>query len=97
MVFGFLISESFGTNRNHYDRFVHLASGVLLTPAIAEALNRYARISHTMSAISAVAWVMTIGAIYEIFEWQLAITMSPQMAESYNGQQGDVNLPGEPY
>lgn len=89
VLFGSSISEFFGTSRNHYDRLVHFASGVLLTPAISEVLNRYFHSTRIMSAVTAVAWVMTIGAIYEIFEWQLAVTMSPHMAESYNGQQGD--------
>jgi putative membrane protein len=26
---------------------------------------------------------------YEVFEWMLSIVLSPEDAESYNGQQGD--------
>lgn len=28
--------------------------------------------------------------VYEWLEWGIALTMSPEAAESYNGQQGDV-------
>ena len=38
----------------------------------------------------AVAAIMCTSLIYEWFEWAIALTMSPQDAESYNGQQGDV-------
>ena len=39
-----------------------------------------------------VAWllVQTGSMVYEIFEWQLAVHFSPETAEKYNGQQGDV-------
>ncbi len=33
--------------------------------------------------------VTTFSGIYEVFEWLLTLVMSPQDAESYNGQQGD--------
>ena len=28
--------------------------------------------------------------VYELFEWSLAITLSEEAAENYNGQQGDA-------
>ena len=28
--------------------------------------------------------------VYELFEWGIALSLSEGMAESYNGQQGDV-------
>ncbi len=37
-----------------------------------------------------VALVLAIGALYEIFEWQIAVLLAPSYAEAYNGQQGDV-------
>ena len=87
---GQTITERFGWTRNHYDRLVHFASGVLLTPAIIEASRRIGRMEPIASSVMAFAGVMTIAAIYEIIEWQIAMTMSPATAESYNGQQGDV-------
>lgn len=89
-LFGSSISSTMGWNRNHYDRLVHLASGLLFTPPLFEYSRRNAKASFTHSAANAFAWVLAIGAIYEVFEWQLAVNMSPHMAESYNGQQGDV-------
>lgn len=89
-IFGQSISESFGWQRNHYDRLVHFASGLLGLPPIAEALRRRCGIQPFAAACLAMACVLAIGAAYEVLEWQIAITMSPAMAESYNGQQGDV-------
>ena len=34
--------------------------------------------------------IATVGAVYEIFEWGIAVVMAPNYAESYNGQQGDL-------
>lgn len=34
--------------------------------------------------------VLSIGALYEMFEWTLTIGLSPEAADRYNGQQGDM-------
>jgi putative membrane protein len=33
---------------------------------------------------------MAASLLYELFEWVLALVLSPQSAEAYNGQQGDM-------
>jgi putative membrane protein len=33
---------------------------------------------------------MCTSLVYEWAEWAIALTMSPEAAEAYNGQQGDV-------
>lgn len=33
---------------------------------------------------------MSTSLVYEWIEWALAMTMSPEQAEAYNGQQGDM-------
>ena len=35
-------------------------------------------------------WVMASSMFYELIEWWIAIGMSPEQAENYNGQQGDI-------
>jgi putative membrane protein len=37
-----------------------------------------------------VASVLAIGSIYEVLEWQVAVTLATSHAEAYNGQQGDI-------
>ncbi|SMP75448.1 putative membrane protein [Neorhodopirellula lusitana] len=87
---GYSISEVFGWERNHYDRMVHLTSGLLGLPVFSELLQTYCRLRPLPAGLLALSCVLAIGAAYEVLEWQIAIVFSPAMAESYNGQQGDV-------
>ncbi len=87
---GTSLADTFGWQRNHYDRLVHFASGVLGVPPASEMLQRLGNMGPRGAAIMGVATVLAIGAIYEVLEWQLAILLSPEHAEAYNGQQGDI-------
>lgn len=87
---GRTLSETFGWERNHYDRLVHFASGVLGLPILSEFLRRFYRLPPLAAAVLAMFGVLAVGAMYEILEWQIALAFSPEMAESYNGQQGDM-------
>lgn len=89
-VSGASLSDRFGWQRNHYDRLVHLASGLLFVPPASELLQRFGGMRPLGGAIMGIACVMAIGAFYEIIEWQIAMLFSPAHAEAYNGQQGDV-------
>jgi putative membrane protein len=42
------------------------------------------------AALAAVDVVISSGAVYELFEWGIAVTLAPDLAEAYNGQQGDL-------
>jgi putative membrane protein len=87
---GSSISEHFGWHRNHYDRLVHFASGVLGVPIASEVLQRVTGLQPRGAAVISISVVVSIGAAYEIVEWQLAVWLSPMQAEAYNGQQGDI-------
>ena len=78
------------STRNHYDRLVHLLFGLFLFPALVE-VSRNRITSRQMMAVL-VAWLMVQAGslIYELFEWALTLVLSPEDAEGYNGQQGDV-------
>lgn len=84
------LSERFGWSRNHYDRLVHFASGVLFVPPIREVVLRGGLTSRWGVSLIAISGVLAIGAIYEIAEWQVAVIFAPEYAEAYNGQQGDL-------
>lgn len=43
-LFGRSVSDAFGFTRNHYDRFVHLAFGLLMVRPVQEVLVRYATV-----------------------------------------------------
>ncbi len=87
---GTSLSAIFGWKRNHYDRFVHLASGFLFVPPAWESIQRQGLTSRWWTASLAISVVLAIGAIYEIVEWAIAMLFAPHYAESYNGQQGDL-------
>jgi putative membrane protein len=86
---GFDLNAHFGSSRNHYDRFVHFAFGLLILPPIFDIYKR--KIPSTFTALL-LSWlsIQTFSLVYELFEWALSLLMSPGDAESYNGQQGDM-------
>lgn len=90
MISGVTVSETLGWQRNHYDRLVHFASGLLWVAPGSELLQRACGIRPLAAALMAISLVLSIGAIYEILEWQIATMLSPAQAEAYNGQQGDA-------
>ena len=87
---GTSISKMFGWKRNHFDRLVHLASGLLFVPPVWESLQRQGLQSESWTAGVSVSVVLAIGAIYEVVEWTISMLFAPEYAESYNGQQGDM-------
>jgi putative membrane protein len=38
----------------------------------------------------ALLWVLSISALYEMFEWLLTLAVAGADADAYNGQQGDM-------
>jgi putative membrane protein len=83
------ITGTFGLGRNHYDRLVHLAFGLLLMAPISEAARRHAGFGPRTALWVAWLFVGAVSALYEIVEWLLTIVVAPGMADQYNGQQGD--------
>lgn len=82
--------DVFDLSRNHYDRLVHLAFGALAIVPAREAAVRHLGLSPRLAACAGVAFVLAASLCYEVFEWLLAAMMSPDAADAYNGQQGDM-------
>ena len=88
---GHTISEAFGLARNHYDRLVHLAYGLLAVLPVSEALRAASRApTEAPRSYIAVESVLAVSLLYEVFEWLLTLTMKGAVADAYNGQQGDM-------
>lgn len=87
---GFRISDHFGFTRNHYDRFVHFCFGLLLVVPAWRFARRIVGTGARWSAVFALSIIMASSAVYEVFEWLIAVVMAPDWADSYNGQQGDM-------
>jgi len=90
-VFGRGINEAFGWERNHYDRLVHLAFGLLVLQPLRELIvERFTPLRGWWSIGISIAFLAMFSKVYELMEWIFAETMSPEAAETYNGQQGDM-------
>ena len=87
---GFTVTEAFGLARNHYDRLVHLGYGLLAVRPVAEALVRHVGLGRRTALYIAVESVLAVSLLYEVFEWLLTLTMAGDVADRYNGQQGDM-------
>jgi putative membrane protein len=87
---GVRISDQFGFERNHYDRLVHFAFGLLFVYPLWRFVETQAKLSGFWSAVAAMCIVLAASAVYEIAEWLMAVAFAPDWAESYNGQQGDL-------
>ena len=87
---GTSLSEVFGWTRNHYDRLVHFAFGVLSVVPVAEIARRWGGLGLRGAALTVLGWVLAISCLYEILEWLLTIVAAGETADRYNGQQGDI-------
>lgn len=87
---GFWVQDWLGLARNHYDRAVHLAFGLLLAYPMREVLLRLAHLHGAWSYIAPPAAVLTFSSLYEIIESWAAQVMDPEVGMAYVGAQGDV-------
>ena len=87
---GVSLAETFHFTRNHYDRFVHFLFGALAMIPLVQRLRRVQGCGRPAAELIAFAVALAVGALYEIFEWLLALYMAPDWADRYNGQQGDM-------
>lgn len=82
-----------GTNgdaRNMFDRLVHFMFGLLLVLPLAETGVRHWAMRRGHAIFTAVLVILALGGLYEIFEWSLTLSMAPEQAGAYNGEQGDI-------
>jgi putative membrane protein len=87
---GINITETFGFERNHYDRLVHFSYGLLLVLPIQDLERRHLNLPSSLSGWLAIEFIIATSAIYELIEWLIAVVFTPDWAESFLGQQGDV-------
>jgi putative membrane protein len=84
------ISEVFGWQRNHYDRLVHLAYGLLLAYPIRETLVGIAGVRGLWSYYLLVVVTSSTSASYELIEWRAALVFGGDLGVAYLGTQSDV-------
>ncbi len=79
-----------GWERNHYDRFVHLAYGLLLAYPIRELFLRVAEAKGFWGYFLPVVLTMAASMFYELIEWAAAEVFGGDLGIAFVGAQGDV-------
>jgi putative membrane protein len=87
---GWSPQQAFGWQRNNFDRLIHLLYGVCFAPALLHYFRQRWPLGPHQAFVLAVMTVMCSSLVYEWLEWAIALALSPEAAESYNGQQGDI-------
>lgn len=84
------INGAFGWERNHYDRLVHFAYGLLLVHPIRDVLVRVAGVRGVWAYYLPFAVTSSSSADYELLEWGAATVFGGELGMAYLGTQGDV-------
>lgn len=78
------------SGRNHYDRLVHFAYGLLMLPAAWELFQQRATPTRIWRYILPVTFIMGHSVLYELIEWAAAEVFGGDLGEAYLGTQGDT-------
>jgi putative membrane protein len=79
-----------GTTRNHYDRVMHFAYGLLLAYPMQEWFVRAADVRGWFRWFLPMQFTLACSAVYELLEAGAAGVLSPQRGEEFVGMQGDL-------
>ena len=88
---GFDLNHAMGWTRNMFDRFVHFFYGLFLYPFFYRLFQTWLpSLKPKTLFLLVIQFVMASSLFYEWIEWWIAIGLSPEEAENYNGQRGDI-------
>lgn len=76
-------------SRNHFDRAVHLAYGLLLAQPVSEILATRCGLHGRVLQATTVAWLAFGSMFYELIEWGAATVFGGDLGVTYLGTQGD--------
>ncbi|MFC5434992.1 DUF2238 domain-containing protein [Rhodanobacter umsongensis] len=76
-------------SRNHFDRAVHLAYGLLVAQSVAEILATRCGLRGAGLRATTVAWMAFGSMLYELIEWGAATVFGGDLGITYLGTQGD--------
>lgn len=86
---GRTLSSLTGWDRNHYDRLVHFAYGLLLAYPAREVFLRVANVRGFWGYFLPLDVVMATSMLYELIEWAAASAFGGDLGAAYLGTQGD--------
>ena len=84
------VTEFFGFQRNHFDRICHFCVGGFAFPALELLERRGAIRGRALAVFCVVMGIFGFAAIFEIFEWLYAVSVSPEAGAAFLGSQGDI-------
>jgi len=85
---GFDLRSALGFKRNHYDRLVHFAFGLLCVYPVREIFLRVARVKGFWGYYLPLDVAMSFSMLYELLEWAVAM-FAGDGGQAYLGTQGD--------
>jgi putative membrane protein len=89
-LFGFSLNEALGFGRNHFDRAIHFAYGLLLAYPVREVFIRIATVRGFWGYFLPLDITMSTSMLFELFEWGAAEFFGGDLGMAYLGTQGDV-------
>ena len=87
--FGFWLRDWLDLPRNHYDRIVHFAFGLLLIYPLREIMQRVLKLRSVWAYLLPLAVILAMSALYEQVESWVARSVNPELGTAYLGTQGD--------
>jgi putative membrane protein len=87
---GYWMKDIFGLQRNHFDRIVHFAFGLLLIYPVREVLLRLVRAPSFWTYFLPFTIVLAMSGYFEVLESWVAQIVDPELGAAYLGTQGDV-------
>jgi len=88
--FGFWVQDTFNLSRNHFDRIVHFAFGLLLAYPAYDVFLRAAKARKGWALFMAAIAVISVSGFFEVIESWVAQLVSPELGDAYLGTQGDI-------
>lgn len=87
---GHSVNEAMDWKRNHFDRAIHFAYGLLLAYPIREIFLRIANVRGFWGYFLPLSLTMSTSMAYELIEWGAAELLGGDLGMAYLGTQGDV-------
>jgi len=85
-----LVTNFFGFSRNHYDRMAHFSVGFYAYPIAEYLLAKSLVRSRWVLILFPIFAIFTVAALYELFEWQYAVSADASAGIAVLGSQGDI-------
>jgi len=87
---GYWMQQALDLQRNHFDRLVHAAFGLLMTYPVRELFTRLAHLRGFWSHYFTLTTIVAFSGLFEILEAWVAQIVSPDLGALYLGIQGDI-------